>query len=348
MSVSITTYPERIINSDATTVSRWSAVHQPIVFKMHRKDDVCNINISGSTIYVFVNDTSNLTVGDFVYIETSTGNGVFEVLTIPNSMSFTVAKGTVIISDGVGYVNYQTRLNYFISTKIYGVDVNNNYYLLGESINKPDVSGRVNIDVSSFLKTAVDYFDYFDYDKINEKDLTLGGKFNIVYSENWTGFTGNYTTLSPTVVRYFSNSVKQIQELYGSNMGEYVPFSNKAYNAKFLSDFAKPTYFVGYPFSLSFIYSESLYGKATYKHESRKDLNGNVLSNPSILLDNSQALHVNRLMLDESYASNVKEVDVWLENDGTSEPVRAYELGTYEAAVYEDITTPPPIATPEL
>lgn len=348
MSVSITTYPERIINSDATTVSRWSAVHQPIVFKMHRKDDVCNINISGSTIYVFINDTSNLTVGDFVYIKNSTGNGVFEVLTIPNSISFTVAKGTVIISDGFGYMNYQTRLNYFISTKIYGVDANNNYYLLGESINKPDVSGRVDVDVSSFLKNAVDYFDYFNYNKINEKDLTLGGRFNIIYNENWTGNTGTYTELSPTVVRYFSNSVKQILELYGSNMGEYVPFSNKAYNTKFLSDFAKPTYFVGYPFSLSFIYSESLYGNATYKHESRKDLNGNVLSATSPILENTQSLHVNRLMLDESYASTVKEVDVWLENDGTSEPVTAYEAGTFEAGTYEEQTTPTPIATPEL
>src|SRR5690554_364183 len=119
MAINITQYPERIINSDAATLSRWSAVHQPIVFKMHRRDSVANIGVSGNTLTVSVPDTSLLTVGDFVYIENSTGNGVFEVLTIPNSTSFTVAKGTVIISDGVGYINYQTRLNYFVSTKIY-------------------------------------------------------------------------------------------------------------------------------------------------------------------------------------------------------------------------------------
>jgi len=326
MSVNITSYPEVSVNSDATKVSKWNAVHHPIKFGMHRKDSACNnTQATATSIYCTVSTTVGMLVGDVVYIETLNGSGLFTVTIIDNSTTFRVELNGATGMLGSGFVNFQTRLNYFVSTKIWGVDANNNYYLIGESINRPDVSGRVSVDVSSFLKNIVDYIDTFTYNKLNKKDLTLGGRFNITYSENWLNYEGAYSTISTTVLRYFTNSVKQIQDLYGSNMGEYVPFSNKAYDTKFLSDFESPTYFVGFPFSLSFIYSESLFAQTTTKHEDRKDINGNILTSNNTSLDANECLWVNRLMLDQNYPTNVKSVDVWLENDGTSTPLEYFE-----------------------
>ena len=106
-------------------------------------------------------------------------------------------------------------------------------------------------------------------------------------------------------------------------MGEYVPFYDGTSspevdgNAKFLSDFEKPTYFPDYPFDLSFIYSESLAGIVTTREEETFNVNGTSVSTSSTELDNSQVQNVNRLMIEQSYAAGITEIDVWLNSDGT-------------------------------
>jgi hypothetical protein len=153
----------------------------------------------------------------------------------------------------------------------------------------------------------------------------LGNRYNISYSENWFGYEGDFSAMSTTDLSYFTNSAKQIQDLYGSNMGEYVPFletTGPDPKAKFLSDFEVPTYFPGFPFSLSFIYSEDLTGIETTKREEKFDINKNSTGVTVLELDNSQLPFVNRLMIDQGY-TNETYIEVYLQTEEVLSALRA-------------------------
>jgi len=337
MSINIVSYPNREIDRNPLKVSKWNAVHHPIKFELQRKDFEMSIGwLGGTSVQITTNLANGLIMGEVVmFLCTDGQTGTAEVTAINTTTIFTatVLTGSFNTTGRFGFINLNSRLNYYIKTKIWGVDSTDSYYEIGVSINKPDTTGRSTVDVSSFLKTIVGYTNDFDYTTLNWKDNNLGGRFNISMSENWTGYTGAFSGISETDLNYFVNAAKQIQDVYGSNMGDFVPFfttleeQGEKY-AKFLSDFEKPTYFIGFPFDLSFIYSELIYGYEIKRHEQKYDINRNtsgslVRSNPLTI---EYGLAVNRLMLTEVTDSTVKTMDVYLGNTEGSTP------------------TPPPVA----
>lgn len=362
MSVNIIEYPQRNVNDNTQFISRWSAVHHEMTFKMQRKDFSITFLVDpsdnsrmkclaklpqGSMV------TSVVIVGDVLYLENSLGeSGIFEVLQVDAAGYFYVAIVNTFTASGSGFGNTYARKNYYIKTKIYVVNEFNQYVLAGESVNKANDKGVAEVDVSSFLKAHVDYLNDFDYSLLNDKDLSLGGAYNIVYSENWEGFEGEFSGLSQTELRFYVNSAKQIQDLYGQNMGEYVPFyfetPSAAYpESKFLSDFESPTYFPGFPFSLGFIYSEYLIGIETNKLEEQFDVNGNsVAAASSLKLENVKAQNVNRLTVEGSYPLTTKSIEVWLETDGVEDCVEFVEPGYVQVGFVESICGLPVIGNP--
>ncbi|NQY41956.1 MAG: hypothetical protein HRT87_01215 [Legionellales bacterium] len=327
MSVNITTYPYRVINGNSATVSKWSSVHHPIKFGLKREDfqvtvttqiiggdaNLHKVQVLGSSLTV----DQFLAVGSNVYIETLNGKGSYAVTALVNGSDFFFVEEILGVNiAGSAFLNVHSRKNYFVKTNIYGVDANDNYILIGTSINKPAINGTLEVDISSFLKSKVGYSNGFKYLSLNEKDNNLGCRYNITISENWAGYEGSFSIMSRTELGYFTNSVKQIGDLYGSNMGEYVPFDNyetEDIRAKFLSDFESPTFFVGYPFSLSFISSDKLALDFINRNEQEIDVNGNnsaVATGTQLIT--SQGLGVNRLMLMGGYGATTKKVDVSL------------------------------------
>jgi hypothetical protein len=292
-------------------------------------------------------------VGDYIYFQSGIFSGTAQVAVVGSSgvtsgiiVDFVVTTYAVQLG---GFLNFITaRANYYIETIIYDVTIVPTYEAIGTSINKPSGSGLVVVDVSAFLKTIVAYNDTFQYDQLNKTDEGQGAGFNIIYRECWDGTFGTWSGLSSTLLYYYVNSAKQIQQSYGSNMGDYVPFITANPNeqkAKFMSDFAKPTYFIGYPFSLSFIYSDAITGYEINKFEETKDLNGGTIATNSFELDNSFAQKVNRLLLANDYDCSIKEVDVWLESAGVS--CQQYVVEDYVADGYvEEICGLPEISLP--
>lgn len=314
--------PEVDVNSNSNTVSKWNAAHHPISYQIQRKDfTVVVVSVPGKHTATLTGlsglASEEFSLGDFIYVETDTGSGTFEVIEItdPDKIAFQSPD----VFAGSGYINNLGRANFFFLVNVWSVDPNDVFTLVGTSINKADSTGLAKIDVSSFLKSLVGYMDEFTYDVINKIDLTLGGKYNISFSENWTGTEGTFSSLA-TPLKYYTNSAKQIGDLYGSNMGEYVPF--EAYDpedarAKFLSDFNTPTYFPSFPFSLSFIHGDELTGTNTRRYEELFDVNGNSISSGfnSLLVTTAEKPFVNRLMLAQGYASTVKSANVWIEDN---------------------------------
>lgn len=360
MSLTITSYPQVNVNGNINTLSKWGAVHHAILFGMHRQDygvlpstkppgdnpflDIAVSGLGGNPA------TSVFTIGNEVYIELTTGaSGTFPIVSITNPNTIRINIGARADLVGTGYLNDLSRLNYFSKTNIWGVDASNQYYLIGTSENKPDSTGRFKVDVASYLKSVVGYNDEFLYDTLNKKDLTLGGSYNITYSENWQGFEGSFSGMSNTLLRFFSNSAKQIQDKYGANMGEYVPFNNydpTDIKALFLSDFEAPTYFPGFPFSLSFIYSDRLAGTETKKHEEKFDVNNVPVALTIKELNNSEVQNVNRLIIDEGYPSTTDNLEVWLENDGTVSCIQYMAPGYVQIGYVQQICGNPIVADP--
>ncbi len=355
MSVSIIKFPERFVNDDNALLSKWSAVHHKMIFEMHRQDFFVNSTKVGTELRIEITGvfpaSAEFEVGEDIYIETPNGSGVFEVIQIIDPTIIIIEIGAITTLTGAGYINNLLRENYFIRTNIWGVDSANQYFFIGQSVNKPDTTGRAKVDVSSFLKEAVDYIDEFQYIVLNQKDTTLGGSYNITFSENWTGFEGEFSGLSNQFLRFYVNSAKQLQDVLGENMGEYVPFFIDSVTAvplaKFLSDFDRPTYFPGFPFSLSFIYSEYLAGIETFKHEEEFDINDAAIGPVDTKeLSNAEVQEVNRLLINTGYGSNVDDIDVWLESDGTESCLLYYQEGFIQVGYVQDVCGIPLVTDP--
>ncbi|CAB4152260.1 hypothetical protein UFOVP606_1, partial [uncultured Caudovirales phage] len=147
------------------------------------------------------------------------------------------------------------------------------------------------------------------------------GLFNIQYREMWTGYEGSWSGISGNNLFYFVNSAKQIQQIYGTNMADYVPFFSATSDAqaKFMSDFEKPTYFKGFPFSLTFIYAETIAPFSISKFEELYNVNGDLVGASVYLLDAAQSPAVNRLILNsDTYDCDTSIIEVWLSAYGES------------------------------
>lgn len=316
MSLSINSFPRKYVNDSASLVSNWNSVHHPIKFGLIRKDlAVTSVSEQGGYVRINFSVAPYILNGESIYLSSGVYAGVYTVTAFSNDYNYIIINKTYTSSSVGGYINRLSgRENYYVSTRVYLVNEFNQYVLIGTSVNKPFSDGNVVVDVSAFLKSAIDFNETFEFDVLNKKDTTLSGRFNISYSENWDGSEGEFSTPDTQNVFYFTNSVKQIQDRYGANMGEYVPFATVT-TTKFLTSFSRPTYFEGFPFALSFIFSDKIYARRINKVEETKNVNNSVIDSIESELDNSEALFVNRLMLDESYTDEIKSIDVWLEDD---------------------------------
>lgn len=327
MGLNVISFPKKIVNGNIAQVSKWSAVHHPVIFELMRQDAsviTAQRSFGDHRIIVQINAVLEGGVGDTIYINAGAFVGVAKIfsITVVGAVStFKLDWITSISSTQVGgYVNFITaRPNYYALINILNVTATNYYAVCGQSVNKPSAEGKLKVDVSEFLKTTVSYKDDFKYDLLNWPDVGAGGRFNIVYSENWTNRLGAFSGISTTLLYYYVNASKQVQDKLGSNMGQYVPFQNYSgldEKAKFLSDFKNPTYFEGYPFSLGFIYSESIAGNHVKKYEERLNQNLQSVITNNFGLNASYRQRVNRLTLElTEYPSNIKKLNVWLECD---------------------------------
>jgi hypothetical protein len=333
MSVTVTARPEKTINGHLT---KWNSIHQPVNFNLQRKDATVITKSLNSSGYIKLKMSapipSTVAVGQRVYFFSPAQKYY---------LTITAISGLYITTDGVtaGYIyggslNYvDAYKNYFIETRILNVDDSGAYVNLGSQKNKIDLTGLATVNVQQWIKTAAIFENMFLYNQINKKQAGEGSKFSIQYREVFNGVVGIYTSI--VGLNYWTNSAKQIQELLGSNMGEYTPTldNSRTAKAKFQSVFNRPTYFVNYPFSLSFIYSDNLLNYQIIRREISRDINGVQTNTTSDNLLTTERFFSNRLMLKGGYASNVKTLDVWLETGSVdagnpTEYTGGYSTGT--------------------
>ena len=315
MSISITKNPTILINNNP---SRWFPAHQPITFEVTRKDIsvLRKYVIFGQIEFVIQGRLpSSFAVGQLInYVQGSRNLSL--VVTGFGQSTIRVAYNYSLIGGLPGFINLTDAFKgYFIETLVSYIDASNVYQLIGSVKNKVNNLGIAKVSVQELLSTKTINQNDFKYNKINAKQFGEGSKFNIQIRENFNGIIGKYTSLVDANVLYYTNSANQIQDKYGYNMGINVPtYDNyRTDKAKFQSVFKKPTYFVGYPFSLNFIYSDNMKNYQIIRKETTKDINGNTIATTSDNLFVAERFFANRLMLKQGYTSNVKTIDIWLE-----------------------------------
>jgi hypothetical protein len=287
-------------------ISNWNAAFNPIWFKYQRRDfEITSIVensepllVHGGKLLVTINaDMTNVVArstlvspipgvptitspGDFVYIKTAKYEGSYEVL--EKTTSTLVLDTAYTASDTVGFININSlRPGYKIQTVITYVDPVTGKFNTITSNNYPFPNGHCNVDLSSFLKSLLMVKDYSQYNLINYRDMQLSASYQIQYAEVWTGNTPQFAAIArPYYVTY---TARQLQQVGGGNMQEFVPYPLGFQPAKWVCDFENPVYNNGFPFDLGFIFSEYMVGLAPFYQVVLLDINKQPLTSQSVV-----------------------------------------------------------------
>jgi hypothetical protein len=288
--------------------SRWNAAFNPIVFTYQRKDfevtsiirDTAtgntrvNVNAQMGAIQTAI-DNNNAVINSaavqgitllnyqtiYVYLNAGPYNGVFAVSSA-DDRSFIIT--TPYLGTAIGFVNINMLRPYYqIATLITYVDPLTNAINTITSINRPNNQGIIQADISNFLQSLLRVKDGNNYIQINYRDTNLSASYTIQYQEQYDNYQipGAQITsqmISISTPYYVTYTARQIQTKNGGNMANYVPFPAPSTPAKWLTDFTEPAFTNGYPFDISFIYSEALAGQQLYYDIILQDINRNPLS----------------------------------------------------------------------
>ena len=330
MALTITKRPE--VDIEANT-SYWNACgdRNPVIYEFSREDlAVATTNVAAG-LRVQVNTGVDLTgvlfKGDVVYLSSD----VYEADYIVFSVDATsVTLDTTYIADTVGgYINYLK--NYRISTQIFNSETDQ--VLTTAAIQtRTTGAGFAQISYTAVLRAFVTSIDEFGYDVINEADLNASFGFYIKVTELFTGSNTTVTIDDSASVYYIANAAKQLQELYGVNMGEYVPFVDGDPQAKWLTKFDRPVMWRDWPFDMSFIYPKELEFYEVYRKSVQYDVDGNQLADDEDILDSTQTGYVNRLTMVDPLETDTTEIVLSLITDGVL--VGQYDPDDYDNADY--------------
>jgi hypothetical protein len=346
MSLNAINAPDQLVNGILT---KWSAAFHPVIYDLQREDQQIQVKQtppSGFTQLVTSGAIpSEVAAGQLILYIAPTGEQyTWTIGAVTNNTIYT-SDGTIAGTEFGGSIVYLGAFqNYYVEAEIFSINTSNTYISVGTMRIKMSLTGGIRVNVSKWLQTLARVENNFDYDVINKAVEGEGGRYSISFTE--FNSPSDEVPQQPFAIRYWSNSAKQIQDLYGASMAEHCPTvdASRDPQAKFMSVFDKPTYFVGYPFSLNFLYSDNLGSNDITREEELFDVNGGSLSTSSESLDLAQRFFNNRLMLEQGYASTVKELDVWLESGAQStEP--DYSEPDYEDGTYNEPSSPsePPI-----
>jgi len=331
-------------------VSQWQAVHHPIEFKLQRQDAQVSMRYQpagfNTKIKIIGAVPLDVAVGQKIrYFDPIGEYHDFTILWITNNTIHT--DGTLTGTVYGGFVVFLARTDYYVQAEVFGIDIYNTYTELLTSNYSTDLKGQIKVNIYEFVRTLAVYennFNYIESGIINKAVEGEGGRYAVRWFEYYNGALQQTSNLEQ--VRYWVNAAKQIGDLYGDNMAEYVPTADATRvdpdRAKFLTVFEKPTRFEGFPFSLSFIYSDNLTNLQITREEDHFDVNDISVNTESDNLDISYRFAVNRLNVSDAYPSDAESFDIWLESgseyagDGT-QGENEYADGVFEEVAEEDV-----------
>lgn len=269
-------------------ISRWSAAFNPVIFTYQRRDyGILNIYAGAGQMTAIVidgaltNGAATVAEGDLVYLDAGYYNGVYKILSVyPYSNTITIDAPYVASQLNGGYINInKLRPYYCVSTQITYQDKLTGQQQSIKATHRPNNSGLVKADISSFLQSLLRAKDDSDNTQVNFRDDNLSACYTISYAEVWQNTDAKDTTpvyINVAKPYYVLFAARQLGDEHGGNMAAFVPFKTvdgASKRARWVTDFAEPAYSTGYPFDIGFIYSEDLTGLNVYCEITPLDIN---------------------------------------------------------------------------
>lgn len=339
-------------NLYGSVVSRWQSNRQPFIFEFVRKDalysSITNYfskslitastsQFNGCTISV--GDVVTITDNNGIYFRTST---IDQIITDDSiTKKFTIADQFSGNSFAGGFINFGYRENYRVEVTLQGyVPTTNQLTTLGTIKGSNNSKGVVKIDVRNLVTYEMIKSNRFNFNLRNGKEYSGYLPFTIKYEDKFV--LNNVVTSSANAVNdgiyYFAiDGVKNSLSLYGQNFADYYPYRNDDIgfvDAKFLTEFPQPTFFIDFPFSLSFIVNSDIVRTLCTSEEDELNINGDVINHQDFNVNTglSKFPYISQLLLSGSYNSQTEFVDVWLNNGGIASDV--YVADDYVANDY--------------
>lgn len=199
---------------------------------------------------------------------------------------------------------------YYLRVRVFEYGSNT---LLADLSVRPIRVGDMRVDVSRYVRSYLEssYTPNFT-GRINDAELKSVLRFYITYQENFIdGTTGSLISDGANYINA-ALSAKQIGQQYGQNMRDYTPLLRDGLVAKFLTEFETPVKWNGWPFTLSFIYSEDIIGQEVKRIETNLNINKAFISDGETQLDRSKANKINWVKISDNISENIKYINAKL------------------------------------
>lgn len=334
--------PERVHDLNPSYRSRWGSNRQPYIFYLKRTDLQVTIqNQVGICVLVPLAQDYGVIDPQAIPIPTTVtlcvGNDIWNVTTYTGTVTGFTASGDLITDipyvTGMNvtgaYINWNYLEAYKIYLKVTGyIPSISNVELFGELVGTPDKSGLVRFDIRTLLERRMVNVNKCTFTNVTQLEYSGWNYFWVNY--RWSFFENNifyetqYTADEQEIfngvtqqLRYYTvNGSKYLLSKYGQNYADYEPQRVTGIYAKFLTLFKNPVYFVGYPFSLTYIRSRTLINNSCTREEDELNVNGSVVNHNDITISGKIPIGLHQLTLNGTYVDTVTQLDVWLESGG--------------------------------
>lgn len=197
--------------------------------------------------------------------------------------------------------------------------------LLAAVTIRPFRAGNLIFDVAPYVRAYLFSRYYTDFtDGDNWKDAGNQINFYITYTQLFDSGASQIFNSDQSRPIIACCSAMQFGDQNNGNMMPYMPFNtdrSEEDKMKFLSCFETPVKWVGWPLTISFIYSNDLIGVQVYKKETEQNINHSTLIFADYDLSISQRKAINYLKINEPSQPTVKFIKTALY---TGDPVTDY------------------------
>jgi hypothetical protein len=246
------------------------AAFNPVVIEMQRQDFKDNsFQSDWDGTYVAVDGGAlidEFIVGETIQVISESGLAQnFIILNITGTEVTFDKTWSVFNPFFLAIINFPSRINFYVTLLI--TDNAEFNTKLRELRFTPDPNGNIRAEISGALRSLINLNytdDLIDPNAIRIEDTNLYSPFYFATKDNWIGSNENYIKYyEPEDVKYCIAGAFQIGDPNNGYYNKY--FANTAGSSfypevmpKWITQFEKPVYFIGFPFTVSFLGNESI------------------------------------------------------------------------------------------
>lgn len=244
------------------------AAFNPVVIEMQRQDFKDNsFQSTWNGTYVAVDGGAlidEFIVGETIQLISESGLAQnFTILNITGTEVTFDKTWSVFNPFFLAIINFPSRINFYVTLRI----TNNAVVPINRDLRfTPDPSGNIRAEISGALRSLItlNYTDPVSETQIRTEETNLYTPFYFATKDNWIGSAESFIEYyAPEDVKYAIAGAFQIGDPNNGYYNKYFAntegsFYYPEFMPKWLTQFENPVYFIGFPFTISFLGNESI------------------------------------------------------------------------------------------